>query len=267
MLIYADDDDNNNNSTLASRTKLGGAFFSVLCTREIEYFVYHNLGDSISNIYMVNDDNEFLFSLNGIRSPVMGKQNLNAELLGLLLTRNFYLVLESNSTSAIYRTQVTSEFPLYSYISGSQETPHVSTFSKGLAVFEVNNDGDSLYYRFFHDLSIDSSISVYRGNFGVDGELLFSLPNIEGFISLSENLKDSLISQELYVRIEDDNESIRGQILLFSLENCYFDINRDDDDSSYSGYYISSRYFSPADDSSFLRISFVSILFIALLLL
>uniref|UniRef100_A0A7S4I8J6 CHRD domain-containing protein n=1 Tax=Vannella robusta TaxID=1487602 RepID=A0A7S4I8J6_9EUKA len=229
-----------------------GALVSLLCNGEIEYFISHSL--DIVDAFVIDDNNDFLFNLNGVRSPIMGKQQLSNDEIEKLLQFELTVVLQ-DTEGRTFTSEIRPEFLFYSYISGAQQVPHVNTFSRGMALFAYDDSTDQLVYHVFHNINGISDISIGEGDFGVPGPLLLSLPDIEppvfGAVSLSEDFLDIFFEQELFISLSSSESSegpIRGQILFNGVENCFVKLS-DSSQSTYTGYYISSRYF-PAPDSA-----------------
>jgi len=238
--------------------------FSLLCTNELEYMVSHNMDNIVSAaVYDINTQ-DIVFNLNGIRSPIIGKQELSNSLIASLLNEDLFIVLESANGQEL-EAEIRPEFPFYAYLTGSEEVPRVSTLERGCALFDFDIVNGELDYHIFYNTPNAQIVEFRDGNFGEIGQLEEFIPivneNFEnGTLVLSAEQQAEILSEDWYIEIVTSDTGlglIRGQILFaLSDSNCNSGSSEssnsdssassssDSSSTTYGRYYLSSeRYF------------------------
>jgi len=249
----------------------GTALFSLLCDGGMEYMVSHELEDVVSAAVVDANTGEELFSLNGMRSPIIGREQLVRDQVVLLLLDNVELTLVLTTDSVTSTGQLVPAYPFYAYISGSQHVPRQSVFARGSAVFGYDVETRELEYFIYHNMEDVTAIQFYVGGFGANGAAAFTTSStrqaLSGRVILSESQEDSFFREQMYVQITNGVDTIRGQIL-YSTPHCF------ESDESHVGlldvlsrdtdrYYSSSPFFSnPSSSSTVLALSWILMFFV-----
>lgn len=250
----------------------GCALFSLLCDGSMEYIVSHEMEGVVNADMVITGTSQVLFSLNGMRSPIIGKQQLVRDEVVLLLLEQVELTLVLTTPTVNISGSLAPAYPFYSYISGSQHVPRQSVFERGCAVYDYDLATRELHYYVYHNLEEVTSVEFYSGDFGVNGlpELSVNASSgaaLSGRVILTEEQQNSFFLERMYVQITDGARTIRGQ-LLYSTPHC-FEINEQSYDlldlfsKDTNRYYSSSPFFSnPSSPSSVLLMSWTLLVFV-----
>ena len=210
------------------RSDEGIGFIALQCSGFVEYYIQHTVFDIQSAaIYLADESEEgtFVTELNGVRSPIIGSLQLDNDLKQALINGRLYVRLSNSDAEADFsiRGQIKPQFPLYGYISGSQEFPSVNTFDKAALVMTFANENQALY-KILHNLddsSVDlESIQFHFGDFGNFAGLQDIITSVSspvvGVIDITDDQRKDITQQLWYVNFitADSNTGyIRGQVL------------------------------------------------------
>jgi len=248
----------------------GCALFSLLCDGTLEYIISHEMEGVVSADIVSGATGNVVFSLNGMRSPIIGKEPLIREQVILLLLEEVELTLVLTTETTTIAGRLAPAYPFYSYLSGSQHVPRQSVFARGCAVYDYDVTTRQLQYYMYHNLEGVTSIQFYAGDFGVNGSPVFSVnarTALSGQVTLSEAQQNSFFREQMYVQVTDGTQTIRGQ-LLYSTPHC-FEMNEESYDlldlfsKDTNRYYSSSPFFSnPSSPSTVLLMSWALLVFV-----
>ena len=147
-----------------------------------------------------------------------------------LLENNLYITVETaDNPGAEIRGQLHRQYGVdfYASLSGAQEVPKVTTSGKGVGVFELNNNLDTLAYDItFTNLSSEvTAAHLHLGKPGVSGGVILNLSDsisgnrIKGKaygIDLTKAIVKAMLQGEVYVNVHTKNHpngEIRGQMI------------------------------------------------------
>ena len=195
---------------------LGSALFNINCaTGAVEYMVVHNLANPVNASIMLNDG--VLSKLNGKISPIFGNFTLSVGLVEQLIQGNLFIQIDNFSGGSV-RGKIDQQFPLYAYISGSQEVPSVTSPAKGIALLSVS--GSTLSYRVQFENISPTAAHFHFGVAGVKGDILITFDSlvspVVGSASLSSNQRNELFSGQWYVNLHStafSSGESRGQVI------------------------------------------------------
>lgn len=210
----------------------GIGLFAVYCDGDVEYFIQHNVSDTLFvGVYQRGgNNNNLLFSLDGVRSPVAGTFTLTEQSqVDDMLDGNYEVrVLSASRPQGDISGVVRQQYPYYAFLSGTQLTSPLATASRGIALFDIirkENAPLQLTYTFTNMVEDATSVDLFFGRIQEDGLFYASLPfqyNFQRYsqgntqIPINEQIEDGIQSGQTYVVISGysvPSGEIRGQIL------------------------------------------------------
>eukprot|EP01095_Lingulamoeba_sp_RSL-Kostka_P003451 TRINITY_DN14426_c0_g1_i1.p1 TRINITY_DN14426_c0_g1~~TRINITY_DN14426_c0_g1_i1.p1 ORF type:complete len:697 (+),score=224.99 TRINITY_DN14426_c0_g1_i1:30-2093(+) len=211
------------------------AFLIYNCdTRVLQYVIMHNIpSNSVSRVFFgiglenVNGVEAFAYEGSLMTSPIVGSRRLTSvEEIRLYTDEMFIAItLVNGNPEGDIRGQINEDFNYYTYLSGTNVIPAVSTPGFGMATFaitndygfiEENNDDDLFnnidvvnnvldYEIIFFETEEIFSVELYGGAEGENGELLiefdeFTSP-ITGRIVIDDDIIKAIQEGFIYVQI------------------------------------------------------------------
>ena len=246
---------------------IGIGLFSVNCeTGFAEYMITHNV-TSVIGAYIksgsIGTDGDILASLHGFNSPIFGSFTFDFSIYDLLTGNNLYIEITSyDYPNGAIRSQIIPEFNYYTYISGYQEVPIVSTYVRGNGVLDDNGN----YLIIHNGNNVIKSANIEVGEIGVKGSFGSKLSSAVS--PMNGTVQGEFQSGNAYVNLLSSSNSTgtaRGQILRRVTECApippYYYSYPD------TGYFVTKSQLSSgssSSDASVLSVSIFSLLLIVL---
>jgi len=204
----------------------GCVIFDFDCnTFVLNYLVVHNLPNPTSGYGYGGAAGTIglpLFNLSRLQSPIYGSTRLNRQQQYLFFSQNFYVQI--NSASSSIRGQANTDYPYWAYLTGTYNMPPRSTASVGCAVFKFPADAadpSDLAYSIHHTVPDPIYVNLMKGSVGQAGQLVRHFRRaVSPIIGLSAILDNSteyrFLTGKTYIEVTSaryPNGELRGQIL------------------------------------------------------
>jgi len=212
---------NQNPPTLSSA--VGCGLFTYDCqTRLFEYLIIHNVPAATSAIVeqaINGSTGTTLFGLSRAQSPIFGFRYLSLEEEFLLYSLQLYVnIISINNPQGDIRGNINVENQYFTYLSGSQINPPITTGSIGCATYFFTNNR-TMNYDIQHTVPFPIATDFIIGATGQNGRFAFSFPNtvspIQGTVDLDDDELANLVDGLVYINVRSTanfNGEIRGQI-------------------------------------------------------
>jgi len=220
-------------------TKVSGcAIVTYDCeTRVMEYLVMHDLRGASGALVQAapqGKSGSARFSLSRVQSPIYGEVQLTLEEEFLLYTGQLYFnLLHPNAPTGAIRGQINVDRDFWSYLSGTNVVPPVTTSAVGCGTFEITGDSKRvLNYDIHHSVADPTIADIRISHEGANGKPTQTFASVvspisgEDIIFDDDELQD-YIDGDLYVLIRSTQYplgEIRGQI--YRVNPCV--VTRDD---------------------------------------
>lgn len=192
---------------------LGTAVFSYNCqTGFLEYVVMHSVDDSVSAVVFEGTSGSeavnLLFSLESGTSPIYGVIQLLPGEETSLYNGNLFVSIQSeifDGPTGEISGIIDETFQFYSYLSGINVVPAVTTHYTGLLIAIIQED-NTFTYQIVHNIDDVIEIAVMLGANGENSNIeLFKLPTIGSSVTfqieLDEDIIELLFDASTYIEV------------------------------------------------------------------